>query len=429
MESEATEMSSRGESGSPTSTVSRIGGTAVNPLDPWTSWQGLSGSGPVAAKQADAEGPACWYLLGYQQMKLALQDSGTFSSQKDPGKKTSAAFGLIPGEIDPPVHRKYRSILNPLFSPPRIATKEPDIRAFCAELIDGVLESGSCEFMSEFAFLYPTSIFLGMLGLDVARCGEFVEYTHRFTRPETDSDRRDVEASIDAILHELFKQRRRGPQDDLASHLLRAEIDGRPLAEDELLSIGRLLFIAGLDTVAATLGWSFLHLASRPGDRAALVARPELVPTAVEEFLRYYSVITSSRTLTEDTTMNGCPMHAGDTIIIPIAPANRDTTEYERGDEFVIDRAPNRHVGFGLGPHRCLGSHLARTELRVALEEWHARIPEYSICEPGWAPKASGLEPLLGTGLSVPMLDSLPLSWALMSGLPDHHDKERGSPN
>jgi cytochrome P450 len=411
MRLDATAMSSGEKSGSGTSTVSRIGSAVVNPLDPWQSWQRLSGSGPVATKQADAESPACWYLLGYQQMKLALADSDKFSSQKDPYKKTSTRFALIPGEIDPPVHRRYRSILNPLFSPPRIATREPDIRARCVELIDGFLESGSCEFMSEFAFLYPTSIFLGMLGLDVARCGEFVEYTHRFTRPANDADRSDVEASIDAILYELFQRRRRVPQDDLASHLLRAEIDDKPLAEDELLSIGRLLFIAGLDTVAATLGWSFLHLVSRQGDRAALVAHPELVPTAVEEFLRYYSVITSSRTLTEDTTMNGYPMHAGDTVIIPLAPANRDTTEYERGDEFVMDRAPNRHVGFGLGPHRCLGSHLARAELRVALEEWHARIPVYSIGQPGWTPTASGLEPLLGTGLSVPMLNSLPLSW------------------
>jgi cytochrome P450 len=413
MEPEVTAIPSGENAGSATSAVSRIGGAVVNPLDPWKSWQTLSGSGPVATKQADAAGPACWYLLGYQQMKFALQDSGKFSSQNDLYKETSAKFTLIPGEIDPPIHRKYRSILNPLFSPPRIAAREPDIRATCVELIDGFLESGSCEFMSEFAFLYPTSIFLGMFGLDVARCDEFVEYTHRFTRPATDTDRRAVEASIDAILRELFEQRRRAPRDDVASQLLHAEVDDTPLTEDELLSIGRLLFIAGLDTVAATLGWSFLHLASRQGDRAALVAHPELVPAAVEEFLRYYSVITSSRTLTEDTTMNGCPMRAGDTIVIPIAPANRDTAEYQQGDEFVIDRAPNRHVGFGLGPHRCLGSHLARTELRVALEEWHARIPAYSIGQPGWTPKASGLEPLLGAGLSVPMLDSLPLIWGV----------------
>ncbi len=395
--------------------VSGIGGAAVNLLDPWPSWHRLGGTGPVAVTRLGEDGTTCWYLLGHQQAKSALQDYQKFSSQHDP-LNAPTELALIPGEVDPPTHRKYRSILNPLFSPPRIAAKEPDIRARCVELIDRFLASGSCEFMSEFAFLYPTSIFLGMLGLDVARCDEFVEYTHRYTRPQTTTDRRDVLAYIDAALQELFQQRRRAPKDDLASHLLRAEVDDRHLTPDELLGIGRLLFIAGLDTVAATLGWSFLHLASWRRDRAALVAQPALIPSAVEEFLRYYSVITSSRTLTQDITMNGCPMHAGDAIVIPMAAANRDISEYERAGEFVLDRHPNRHVGFGLGPHRCLGSHLARTELKVALEEWHSRIPKYSIARPGYTPTASGLEPLLGTGLSVPMLDSLPLNWDAIEG-------------
>jgi cytochrome P450 len=246
----------------------------------------------------------------------------------------------------------------------------------------------------------------------VGRTIEFVEYTHRFTRPRSASDRRDVEIAIDASLRELFDERRSQPRDDLASYLLSCEIDDRPLTDEELLSIGRLLFIAGLDTVAATLGWSFYHLAIRPQDRRDLAVRPELSSTAVEEFLRYYSVITSSRTVAEDTSINGCPMHAGDSIVIPLAPVNRDASEYEAADQFILDRHPNRHVGFGLGPHRCLGSHLARTELRIALEEWLVRIPDFSVGHPDWRPEASGLEPLLGIGLSVPMLSSLPLSWA-----------------
>jgi len=390
--------------------VQGIGGAAVDLRDPWQSWQELSGSKPSSPQGDGSE--SCWYLLGYADTRRTLQDHELASSQKDPYGKTSEDFGLIPGELDPPLHRSYRSILNPFFSPSRIAKRESNIRNFCVELIEGFRESGSCDFMEQFAFLYPTAIFLEIFGLDVARCEEFVELTHRFARPRSDTERQEVEASIDAALHELFRQRRIAPKDDLASELLRAEIDGEPIPERELLSMGRLLFIAGLDTVAATLGWSFLHLATRPKDRIALVDNPELIDSAVEEFLRYYSVITVSRTLTADTTINECPMRAGDTLVVPFAPANRDTTEYDRGDEFVIDRYPNRHVGFGLGPHRCLGSHLARTELRIALEEWCSRIPEFSLAETDSIPGISGLDPLLGKGLSVPMLDTLPLAWA-----------------
>jgi cytochrome P450 len=265
--------------------------------------------------------------------------------------------------------------------------------------------------MSDFAFLFPTTIFLGMLGLDVDRCDEFVEYTHRFTRPTSMHDRREVERLIDESLRTLFEERRSRPQDDLASYLLTCEVDERPLTDDELLGVGRLLFIAGLDTVAATLGWTFLHLALHRTDQHLVAHRPESIPVAVEEFLRYYSVITSARVVTEDTAVNGCPMQAGDSVIVPLAPANHDPGEFADADRFLIDRNPNRHVGFGLGPHRCLGSHLARAELRIALEEWHALIPAYCIADPSWAPHASGLDALYGTGLSVPMLQSLPVAW------------------
>ncbi|MBN9618869.1 MAG: cytochrome P450 [Actinobacteria bacterium] len=390
--------------------TTRLGDVTVDPHDPWRSWQALSGAGPVAT-EADNRDATCWYLLGYPQMKLAMQDHATFSSRSVSSGETEPEFLLIPGELDPPDHRKYRGILNPLFSPQRVAEKEGEIREVCTGLIRGLADAGECEFMSDFAFRFPTSVFLDLFGLDVDRCEEFVEYTHRYTRPRSASDRREVEASIDAALVELFELRRTIPGDDLATHLLPAEIDGRRLRDDELISIGRLMFIAGLDTVAATLGWMFLHLTTRLADRASIIARPELTAPAVEEFLRYYSVITSSRRLTADASLEGCPMRAGDTVVIPMAPANRDSTQYERAEEFVIDRHPNRHVGFGLGPHRCLGSHLARTELRIALEEWHRVVPTYSVAE-GWAPTASGLDPLLGLGLSVPMLDSLPLRWS-----------------
>jgi cytochrome P450 len=381
----------------------------VDPSDPWSSWNWLTNATPVVRLE-DKDASSRWYLLGYEQMKEALQDPALFSSRDTAEAFGRASFELIPGELDPPEHRRYRQLLNPAFAPGAIKVLEPAIRQVCNELIDGFQDRGECDLIAEFAFLFPTTIFLRMLGLPDDRRGEFVDWTHRFTRPTSPEDRQLVQDLIDGTLGDVFAARRDQPREDIASFLVSCELDGRPLDDRELLGIGRLLFIAGLDTVAATLGWCFHHLAVRPEQRRHLIEHPDIVPSAVEEFLRYYSVVTSTRSVSADTELSGCPMKKGDIAVVPLAPANRDPKSFPDADEFLMERRPNRHVGFGLGPHRCLGAHLARTELRIALEEWHRRIPDYAVADGAELP-SSGFDVLYGVGTSVPMLDSLPLVW------------------
>jgi cytochrome P450 len=178
---------------------------------------------------------------------------------------------------------------------------------------------------------------------------------------------------------ELIEERRREPRDDMLSYVIRQEIDGEPIPAQDLLDFCLLMFMAGLDTVAAQIAFNFWHLASHDDDRRRLVAEPSLWPTAIEELLRYYSFVTPSRKVVHDTEISGCPIAAGQMVHLPLVAANRDPREFEDADRVVIDRAVNRHIAFGAGPHRCLGAHLARQELLTAMTMWHERIPEYRL--------------------------------------------------
>jgi cytochrome P450 len=201
----------------------------------------------------------------------------------------------------------------------------------------------------------------------------------------------------------VIAQRREQPRDDIVSKALTYQIDGEPVTDQDLLSFCLLMFMAGLDTVSVTLGWMFLHLARNDDDRHRLVAEPAIIPTAVEEFVRAYAIVIPARKVMQDIEIQGCPMKAGDMVNIPLAAATRDDAAFPDATTVDIARKPNNHIGFGAGPHRCLGSHLARLELRIAMEEWHARIPNYRL-----APDAQMLE----TGAQLG-LESLPLVWDL----------------
>jgi cytochrome P450 len=247
-----------------------------------------------------------------------------------------------------------------------------------------------------------------MMGLPVEEAGTFLGWIERMmhTTDATDPDgrvRADTRMTVAGYLGALITARRKEPREDLVSYLTQAEMEGRKFTDEELLGISFLLYMAGLDTVAGILGYIFRHLAERPGDRQVLRERPEMIPDAVEEFLRYYAIVITSRLVTRDVELGGCPMRAGDRVALATPASCRDPQEFPNPNEFVIGREPNRHLAFGAGPHRCLGSHLARVELAVAIEEWHRRIPEYRIAE--------GAEIRQHIG-GVAGLDTLPLVWA-----------------
>lgn len=349
-----------------------------------------------------------WYFLGYDDVYTVLRDTGLFSSVGFTHPDYESEYKMIPSELDPPEHTRYRTLLNPLFSPKRVAELEPTVRSICRELVGSIANGGGCEILRDFALKFPTTVFMGLLGVPVDDLDSLIGWVHasQHTSHADDPDgtiRDGADRAIHEFMGAIAEDRRRHPRDDIVSCLVESRIDGRPLDDKELGGILYLFFLAGLDTVASMLGWSFLHLAEHPTDRARIVDDPSVVGSVVEELLRYYSIVTISRHLTEDASLRGCPMHKGDRVIVPLATANRDPRAFTEAGTFRPDRSPNRHLAFGAGPHRCIGSHLARLELGVALEEWHRRIPEYAL--------APGFQTQLRVGMFVTSLIEVPLVW------------------
>ncbi|MCH8901445.1 MAG: cytochrome P450, partial [Chloroflexi bacterium] len=188
--------------------------------------------------------------------------------------------------------------------------------------------------------------------------------------------------NIFLFLWERIQEHKDHPQDDLISYLLSAEVDGKPVEETHVLGTCFLILLAGIDTTWSSIGSALWHLAQHPEDRARLIAEPELITSAVEEFLRAYSPVTMARVVTEDYEYNGCPMSEGDKVIMNFPAANRDPAKFKDPDKFIIDREENPHIAFGVGIHRCAGSNLARMEMRVSIEEWLKRIPEFRLEDP-----------------------------------------------
>jgi cytochrome P450 len=368
-------------------------------------WTRLRGESP-AFRSNIAGSYDLWYLLRYDDIRAALQDPELFSSRSVQYLGDSPSR-MLPEELDPPEHAKYRRLLNEPLSPSAVRAREPQLRAFCAALIDDLAGRGSCDFLADFAQKFPTVIFMELMGLPVGKTAEFIARAqvvlHTTGAEDPDFARRGGAAlQIIADIAEAVAAHRAEPRDDLIGHLIAATIDDRPVTDDELYQIGFLLYLAGLDTVANVLTYSFRYLAGNPGLRAALRAHPERIPEAAEEFLRFFSIATTVRVVTRDSEFAGCPMKAGDRVVLPTASAGRDAAQFPDSNAFRPGRAPNRHLAFGAGPHRCAGSHLARLELRVALEEWHRRIPDYEVAH------AAAISEHVG---AVAGLTALPLRW------------------
>ncbi len=315
---------------------------------------------------------------------------------------------LIPLQIDPPDHVAYRKVLDPLFSPRRVAALEPRIRELARRLVDAVADEGACNFNAAFAEPYPSTVFLELLGLPVSRAAEFIAFKDGIVRPpartpaERDEMVTETGRQIYAVLEEVVDARTRAPRDDFISAFLTSEVDGHRLTREDVIDICYLFFLAGLDTVTASLDCMLAFLAEHPDHRRQIVDDPGLIPNAVEEMLRWETPVPGVvRLTTQDTEMSGCPIAAGQQVVMLLASANTDERAWERADEVDFHREVVKHLAFGGGVHRCLGSHLARLELRVALEEWHARVPDYELA-PGT---------VLEYSPALRQIEHLPLVW------------------
>jgi len=327
------------------------------------------------------------------EIDQALRHPDIFSSNMD-AVDLKNKRPMIPLQIDPPEHKKFRKLLDPLFAPRKMALLDDEVSALVNRLIDGFIDRGEVDFAKEFSIPFPSQVFLTLLGLPLDELDRFLVMKDGIIRPDhvtgkpygskaVNDYQQKVADSVYDYFDEILDQREVERRDDLLSHFLSAEVEGDRLSREDILDICFLFLIAGLDTVTATLDCMFSFLAQHPEHRRQIVENPTVIPNAIEELLRWETpVMGVARVAVEETELGGCPIHKGDSVMIMLGSANTDETEFPDADEVRFDREVNRHIAFGGGVHRCLGSNLARLELRVALREWHKRIPEYEV-EPG----------------------------------------------
>ncbi len=363
--------------------------------DPFPIWDELRDRCPIA--HTDRWGGS-WLPTTYAGVTSIARDVERFSSREvgvippaDGVDDGLLPAGVPPISADPPEHTWTRRLLLPWFSPNRVLDYEIYTRELCRKLVDGFADAGRADAAVDYAQQIPVRVIGLVLGVPEELSDTFTGWVRDVLEFAHDEERRkrSRNAAIGYFLGEM-EARRSGDGDDLISVLLRTEVNGEPVPDGHILGTVALTLIAGVDTTWSAIGSALWHLASHPEDRRRLVAEPELMPTAIEELLRAYSPVTMARIVTEDTEVAGCPMHAGDRIIMNFPAANRDPEAFPDADTVQIDRLHNRHVAFGAGIHRCAGSNLARMEMRVAVEEWLARIPEFRLDREGEVTWAGG---------------------------------------
>jgi cytochrome P450 len=365
------------------SDLSMLGGEAdpASRANPQAMFKALREAGPVV----DTGDEGVLLVVGDAEVRHVLSHPEVFSSGID-AVTIGQVRPLIPLQIDPPHHRNYRKLLDPIFAPRRIALLEDRTRSLVRELVAAVVDDGACNFHAAVAEPLPTTVFLQLLGLPVSRAEEFLRLKDGIIRPpvRTQEERiaytAEVGRRIYAVLQEAIDERMEQRSDDFLSLFLDAEVEGHRLTNDDVLDIGYLFFLAGLDTVTASLDCMISYLARHPDQRRQIVDDPSLIQHAVEELLRWETPVQGVvRVTTEDSEIGGCPVGKGRVVNVMLGSANTDERSWDDVDSVDFEREGNRHIAFGGGAHRCLGSHLARMELRVALEEWHAAIPDYRV--------------------------------------------------
>jgi cytochrome P450 len=335
-----------------------------------------------------------WALTRYEDIYEAAHDPATFASKHGNTIPPMGNNTMIPLHKDPPEHLKYRTLAAAQFGPRAIATLEDDVRAIVTALIDGFIERGECEFSEEFAEHLPGAIIARLVGAPEDDRPLFVKWSADLAHADADDPEAALAAAgaLWAYLADLVNARRAEPRNDLTTHLLNAEVDGQSLSDDELCNFLLVVVAAGTDTTTGFLENTLYCLATHPDDRRRLTESPELIPSFIEEMLRYDTSVPSlARTVTRDVEFRGKKFRAGDKVSLLWASGNRDGTEFPEADTLLIDREPNRHIAFGTGIHRCLGSHLARLETRVALEELLTRLPDLRIGDPARLGRRSGM--------------------------------------
>ncbi|MCU1462908.1 MAG: cytochrome [Acidimicrobiales bacterium] len=355
--------------------------------DPYPIWDELRRTCPVA--HTGRYGGA-WLPTRFEDVAAIAYDTERFTSRSVVMSEFRPPAMLAPAGIappissDPPYHKDARRMLLPIFSPQAVEALEPATRAYCRELIAAMDGRDVVDAAEEYAQHIPVRVIANMLGLPQTDAETFRGFVNHVLEGVSLPLEQRAEGMIALFgyLQGHIDDHIAEPRDDLISFLLDSELEGQKLDPFQVARTIGLLLIAGIDTTWSAIGASIWHLAKTPADRERLVAEPALVPVAIEELLRAYAPVTMARLVKQDMDWNGCPMKAEEWVLLSFPSANRDPDEFDRPDEVIIDREVNRHAAFGLGIHRCAGSHLARMEMRVALEVWLDAFPAFHLVDP-----------------------------------------------
>src|SRR5215470_7155792 len=358
--------------------------------DPFPIWDELRQKCPIAHTERFN---GVYLPTRYEDVRAIAYDPEHFSSRKVIVRESPppANNGAPPITSDPPRHRLARMALLPPFTPQAIDKLIPKARAICNELIDGFVAKGGCDAAVDYAQHIPVKIIAHMLGIPESDGDRFRGWIKAVLEDGITDEAAMLRGfnEIRAYFTAHLIERRQNPGDDLISYLtLQRYPDGRQFTDNHVLGTVQLLLVAGIDTTWSGIGSCLWHLSKTPEDRQRLVREPLLMPIAIEEFLRAYAPVTMAREVAKETQINGCTFKAGEMVLLSFPAANRDPEMFPDADKVVIDRKENRHAAFGLGIHRCIGSNLARMEMTVAVEEWLARIPDFTLA-PGQAVKWS----------------------------------------
>lgn len=322
-----------------------------------------------------------WIVTRGEDIKFVQENFEVFSHEEFTIPRGSSPVKMPPLTVDPPLHARYRAVLNPSFTPTRVAEMRDKARALTRELAERLRPLGKCEFVNDFARVMPVTMFLGIVDLPLERRAEFVEWGLTYVT-STDSERKlDALAKVQAYLKSEIDARAGQGGDDLLTRIADWRANPRFQGEHEVLGMALLVFFGGLDTVANMLSFVTRYLAGHPAQRRRLIEQPEIIPQAAEEFFRRFGLSNTGRLVKRDFTYKGVTFLRDEMVMVPIALSSMDERLY--ADPLTVDfdrgSTPNSHNTFGNGPHRCVGSPLARAELQVFLEEWLAVIPDFSL--------------------------------------------------
>jgi cytochrome P450 len=346
--------------------------------NPWPRWKQMREEDPVAFSEAYG---GFHVISRYDDIAEIARNTEDFSSALIRNIPPLPGPRRPPIDYDPPASRLYRQILSPYFSLAKVAEYEPWIQELVFEIVDPLIASDAIDVPRDIGLPLTRRVILRIMGITDAPA----ELKEWIDTSVLEVDARSLDATemiVDFLSHEI-ERCRKAPRSDLLSALLTAQFEGRPLRDDELVGAARLLLAGGLETTSSALSGAIAHLIDRADDRSRLLAEPEIWDAAMDEFVRWTGPVASvARTACRDSEVAGCPIRRGEPVLILFASGNRDEREFTDPDTVILDRHPNRHLGFGMGPHRCIGSHLAKLQLRLTLQRIVPTLGDWKIEDP-----------------------------------------------